>query len=85
MATERDVHRAIAAWYAVRQIPVRERLRELLADYSPEPAESTTGVICRMAPADQAEALDLAGQIDPYGDAARRALAARPARSCGHE
>jgi hypothetical protein len=72
VAKQRDVHRAIAAWYALEQAPVRDRLAELLAAYSPRPGETTMSVVARMAVRDQAEAVDLAAVIEPVGDAARR-------------
>lgn len=76
MTTQRDTQRAIAQWYAQRQAPVRERLLELLVAYSPEPGESTEAVIARMCPDDKAEALDLAAEISPLLDGARRAVVA---------
>lgn len=85
MARQRDVHRAIAAWYALRQIPVQERLLELLADYSPAPGETTIDVIARMAPGDQAEALDLAAVLTRFGDASRHAIAGRRALASGRD
>lgn len=56
----------IALWYLEQQRPYRERLLELLADYSPAPGELTTDVICRMRPADRSEALDLAAVLAPF-------------------
>jgi hypothetical protein len=85
VAKQRDVHRAIAAWYAREHAPVRDRLLELLADYAPRPGETTMNVVARMAPADQAEALDLAAVLAPFGDASRRAIAVRPALPSGRD